>query len=70
MALVTKTSDVQHPDEAGRGLKGEALVDSFDHMIKEAAVHGLGQGISGVVCLLHLQRHPKGHAKWGRECQS
>lgn len=54
MHLITKSSDVQHPDEVGGRLKGETLVYSFDHMIKESAVHCLGQGIPGIVCLFHL----------------
>lgn len=56
--FITKASDVQHPDEVGGGLEGEALVYPFDHMVKQAAVHCFGQGIAGIVGLLHLQRNP------------
>lgn len=55
---LTKASDVQHANEAGWSIKGEALVDSFDHMIKESAVNCFGEGITGIVGLFHLQRHP------------
>lgn len=66
MHYITKPSDVQHPDEVGGSLEGETLVYSFDHMIKEAAVHGLGQGIAGIVCLLHFERHPGGIHRTGQ----
>lgn len=55
---LTKASDVQHADEVGGCIKGEALVDPFDHMIKEPAVNGFGEGIAGIVGLFHLQRDP------------
>lgn len=53
-SVITKPSDVQHADEVGGRLEGEALVDTFDHMIEEAAVHGLGQRVPSIVRLLHL----------------
>lgn len=52
--IITKPSNVQHSNKVGGGLEGEALVHSLDHVIEEAAVHSLGQGIAGIVCLLHL----------------
>lgn len=52
--FITKSSNVQHADKVGGGLERETLVHTFDHMIKEAAVHRLGQGIPGIVCLFHL----------------
>lgn len=55
---LTEASNVQHADEVGGRIKGEALVDPFDHMIKEPAVNGFGEGITGIVGLFHLQRHP------------
>lgn len=55
---LTEASDVQHADEVGGRIKGEALVDPFDHMIKEPAVNGFGEGIAGIVGLFHLQRDP------------
>lgn len=55
---LTKSSDVQHADEVGGCIKGKALVDPFDHMIKEPAVNGFGESIAGIVGLFHLQRHP------------
>lgn len=55
---LTEASDVQHADEVGGRIKGEALVDPFDHMIKEPAVNGFCEGITGIVGLFHLQRHP------------
>ncbi len=55
---LTEASDVQHANEAGGRIKGEALVDPFDHMIKEPAVNDFGEGITGIVGLFHLQRHP------------
>lgn len=57
-AVLTEASNVQDPNEVGRGLKRETLVDSLDHVIEEAAVHGLGQSVPRVVGLFHLQRHP------------
>lgn len=53
----TKASDVQDPDEVGRGVEGEALVDPGDHVVEQAAVHGLRQGITGVIGLLHFEGH-------------
>lgn len=53
----TEASDVQDPDEVGRGVKGEALVDPGDHVVEQAAVHGLCQGITGVIGLLHFEGH-------------
>lgn len=59
MRLVfTEAGDVQHSNEVGGRLEGEALVHSLDHVVEEAAVHCLGQGIAGIVGLFHLQRHP------------
>lgn len=64
---VTEAGDVQHSDEVGGRLEGEALVHALDHVVEEAAVHRLGQGVTGVVGLFHLQRHPgEAKAKWER----
>lgn len=60
LGRLTEAGDIQHPDEVGGGFEGEALVDPPDHVIEEAAVHGLGQGVPGVVRLFHPQRHPGG----------
>ena len=57
---ITETGDVQHPDEVVGRLEGEALVDPLDHVVEEATVHGLGQGVARIVSLFHPQRHPGG----------
>lgn len=67
LGRLTEAGDIQHPDEVGGGFEGEALVDPPDHVIEEAAVHGLGQGVPGIVCLFHLQRHPGGKRQRGTE---
>lgn len=68
MRLITEAGDVQHSDEVGGRLEGEALVHSLDHVIEEAAVHCLGQGVASVVRLFHLQRHPgEGKTKWSSD---
>ena len=54
----TEASDVQHSDEVGGGLEGEALVDPGDHVVEQPAVHRLGQRVARVVGLLRLQRNP------------
>lgn len=54
----TKASDVQHTNEVSRRVKGEALVDPGDHMIKETAVDGFSQSVTCTGGLLHLQRNP------------
>lgn len=53
----TEAGDVQDADEVGRGIEGEALVDSGDHVVEQAAVDGLPQGVAGVVGLLHFERN-------------
>lgn len=66
--IITKAGDVQHSDEVGGRLEGEALVHSLDHVVEEAAVHRLGQGIAGIVRLFHLERHPgEGKTKWSSD---
>lgn len=55
--ILTKTSDVQDADEVGGGVEGEALVDPGHHVVEQAAVHGLRQGVPSVVGLLHFERH-------------
>lgn len=55
--ILTKTSDVQDADEVGGRFEGEALVDSGHHVVEQAAVHGLRQGVPSVVSLLHFEWH-------------
>lgn len=57
MRVLTKASDVQDADEVGGGVEGEALVDSGHHVVEQAAVHGLRQGVPSVVSLLHFEWH-------------
>lgn len=52
---LTKASDVQDADEVGGGVEGEALVDPGHHVVKQAAVNGLRQGVPSVVRLLHFE---------------
>lgn len=54
---LTKASDVQDAYEVGGGVEGEALVDSGHHVVEQAAVHGLRQGVPSVVSLLHFEWH-------------
>lgn len=57
IVILTKASDVQDADEVGGGVEGEALVDSGHHVVKQTAVHGLCQGVPGIVGLLDFERH-------------
>lgn len=54
--IPTKSSDVQDADEVGGGVERETLVNSGHHVVEQTAVHGLGQRVTSVVGLLHLQR--------------
>lgn len=56
-AAPTEPGDVQDADEVGRGIEREALVDSGDHVVEQAAVDCLRQGVAGVVGLLHFERN-------------
>lgn len=62
--ILTKASDVQDANEVGGGVKGEALVDPGHHVVEQAAVHGLPQGVPSVVSLLHFEWH-SGKNTWG-----